>query len=99
MAHINIRRRHHLPIPEVRARVEQLARELKEKFRSDYAWNGDSLTFVRPGASGTIEIDADSVEIDVRLSLFLAPMKETIEDVIHKRIDVAFPEGTVGKMA
>ena len=71
MASIYLKRRHNLAKADARARVEEIARELKRKLNTDYVWKGDSLTFSRPGASGTIAVAGDNIEVNVELSMII----------------------------
>ena len=56
MSNIHIKRSHKLPRDVARARVEEIARDLKKKLDANYAWKGDSLQFKRTGASGSIDV-------------------------------------------
>ncbi len=89
MANIHIKRQHHLAHDEARKRVEEIAMDLKKKLNADYAWKGDSLQFKRSGASGSIELGVDSIELNVKLGMMLAPMKGKIESAIREKLDLA----------
>ena len=92
MAKIHIKRSHNLSHDEARARVEEIAKDLKGKLDADYAWDGDSLRFKRSGASGSIDVGDGFIELDVKLGMLLAPMKGKIEDTVRKQIDVALAD-------
>lgn len=88
MTDIHIRKTHNMDRRAARARVEQLAKSLQGKLAADYHWEGDSLRFVRSGASGSIDVSrAGVVEVDVKLGLVLRPMKALIESTIHDGFD------------
>jgi len=89
MSKIHIRRAHHLGLADARTRVSTIAEDLKKDLDADYQWHGDQLRFERSGASGTIDVGDDFVEIDVKLGLLVALMKGTIEDSINRRLDDA----------
>jgi len=89
MSNIHIERSHHLGIENARAQVEELAQSLRDELHADYQWNGDSLVFKRAGASGTIDVSADSIRVDIELDLMLSLMKGIIEDRIKRRLDAA----------
>jgi putative polyhydroxyalkanoate system protein len=92
MAKIHIKRSHNLSRDEARVRVEEIAKELKDKIDADYAWNGDSLKFQRSGASGSIDVGDGVVELNVKLGMLLTPMKGKIEDTVRKHMDVALAD-------
>ena len=96
MSNIHIRRRHQLPRAELRKRVEHLAEDLKSKLNADYAWKGDSLRFKRSGASGSIDIAEDAIELNIKLGMMLTPMKGKIEESIKKNLDLALNDKTGG---
>ncbi len=92
MATIHIKQQHHLAHDEARKRVEEIARDLKQKLNADYAWKGDSLQFKRSGASGSIELSDEFIELRVKLGLMLAPMKGKIESAIREKLDLVLQE-------
>ena len=87
MANIHIKQAHQLGKESARQRVEDIAKELKKKLHVNYQWKGDSLRFKRPGAQGSIDLGADFVEVEVKLSMLVAPMKDKIEAQIKEKID------------
>jgi putative polyhydroxyalkanoate system protein len=89
MAHISIHRKHELGLQGARDQVEKIAEKLKEKLNSDYTWEGDTLKFKRTGASGTIDVSADSFDLEIKLGLALRPMKGMIEKTILENLDQA----------
>jgi putative polyhydroxyalkanoate system protein len=99
MSNIHIKRRHRVPRDELRKRVERLAQDLKAKLNADYAWKGDSLRFKRSGASGSIDIAEDAIELNIKLGLMLSPMKGKIEESIKKNLDLALNDKTGGGSA
>ena len=92
MASIYLKRTHNLARAEARARVEEIARELQHKLNADYVWQGDSLTFSRPGVSGMIAVGEDNIEVNVKLAMLFAPMKGKIERAIVEHFDVALAD-------
>ncbi|MEA3413280.1 MAG: polyhydroxyalkanoic acid system family protein [Pseudomonadota bacterium] len=92
MANIHIKRKHTLPPEVVRARMEEIAEDLKKKLDADYAWEGDSLRFKRSGASGSIDMGDGFVELKIKLGMLLSPMKGKIEQTINKNIEVALTD-------
>lgn len=86
MANIRIKQKHALGREDARAKVEDVARDLKSRLKADYSWHGDSLQFKRSGASGSIDVGDDLVEINIKLGLALTPMKGMIEKEIQKNL-------------
>ena len=99
MPTITLTRKHSLERKVVRARVEEIARGLQKELNAHYAWNGDSLQFSRSGASGTISISEESVQIDVKLSAILSPVKSKIEGAIRERFESALGDDVSSKLA
>lgn len=89
MANIRIKRNHDLGIENARTAVEKLAQALRSELQADYAWSGNKLVFKRLGASGSIDVGADFIEVDIKLGMPLSLMKSMIEDSINNRLDVA----------
>jgi len=87
MPTIKISRKHHLPRAEARAHVEKLAGKLQQQLDASYHWDGDTLRFSRTGASGTIEVKPDSVEVEVKLSMVLSPFKGKVEKAVTEYLD------------
>ena len=87
MPNIKIKRQHTLGKTECRKRVENIAQVLQKKLDTTWSWEGDSLVFQRPGASGIVSVSDNSVAFDVKLSMLLSPLKGVIEEEINKRAD------------
>ncbi|MEN8180334.1 MAG: polyhydroxyalkanoic acid system family protein [Pseudomonadota bacterium] len=87
MANIKIRRQHTLGRSGARKKVEEIAGSLQEKLNAKWSWHGDSLTFKRSGASGSVDVGDDYVEFNVKLGMLLTPMKGVIEDAIQQKVD------------
>lgn len=92
MSKIHIKRSHKLSRDEARARVEDIAKDLKKKLDADYAWKGDSLKFKRTGASGSIDVGDDFIDINIELGMLLSPMKGKIEKSIKDHMKVALAD-------
>jgi putative polyhydroxyalkanoate system protein len=87
MANIHIERPHRLGREVARAKVEQIATDLKRDLQADYQWKGDTLVFKRSGASGTIQVADETIVIDVKLGMALGLMKGKIEHSIEHNLD------------
>ena len=90
MPSISVSRAHKLPHQKARDAAERIARDLKQRFQLDYAWDGDAVTFERPGVNGRMVVAKDRVALDVRLGLLLTPIKPMIEREIHAQFDKLF---------
>jgi len=90
MAIIHIKQRHELTHDEARKRIEKVAEDLKHKLNADYQWDGDSLRFKRSGASGSIDLSDDQIELKIKLGMLLAPMKPKIERYITENFQSIF---------
>ena len=89
MASIHIKRNHNLGIDNARTEVEKLAQTLRSDLQIDYAWSGNKLVFQRSGATGTIDVGADFIDLDIKLGMALSLLKGTIEESINNKLDVA----------
>ena len=84
---IVIRRNHSLDRENVRNRVEDVAREMKQNLNVTYQWQGDRLTFERLGAHGHIHLNGDEVEVKVIRNSFLPISERWLKDKIHEYLD------------
>jgi putative polyhydroxyalkanoate system protein len=92
MPTICVSRTHTLPHKKAKDAAEEIARDLKARFALDYAWNGDTIEFERPGVTGTLRVKKDCIELDVSLGLLLTPLKASIEREIGAQLDRAVAE-------
>lgn len=84
MGDIDIRHPHSLPMPRAREAIEQAANRLSEKFGIDYAWDGDSVDFRRPGLDGRIDLAPEELHVTAKLGFLLSAMKGPIESEIRR---------------
>lgn len=87
MATIRIKREHHLDHETVRNEVQNLAEKLSKDLSAKYSWEGDRLVFKRSGASGHIDITENEVDIEIKLSMVLTPLKGTVEKTVINYLD------------
>lgn len=90
MPSISIARTHTLGPRKARDAAERIARDLNKRFALDYAWDGDDMTFTRPGLSGRMHVGEKRVALDVQLGFLLTPIKPAIEREIHAQLDKLF---------
>jgi putative polyhydroxyalkanoate system protein len=87
MPNISIRRRHGLDHKQAKAAAQKIARDLDQRFDLAHEWNGDEVSFERPGLSGSMHVGKNEIRLDVELSFLLLPLKGPIEQAIHKQLD------------
>jgi putative polyhydroxyalkanoate system protein len=88
MATIRIKRAHHQDNETVRNEVQRIAEKLSSQLSAKYSWKSDNrLEFKRSGASGHIDIGEGEVDIEIKLSMVLTPMKGTIEKTLTDYLD------------
>jgi putative polyhydroxyalkanoate system protein len=87
MASISIAKKHNLTHKKAKAVAEKIAQDLKQRFALDYAWDGDSVDFERPGVSGRMHVSKDKIVLDVSLGFLLTPLRSTIEKEITAQLD------------
>ena len=98
MATIHLQRDHKLGVDEAHSRVDKIADFLREKLKADYEWEEDSLQFKCTGASGCIDVSENSLELKIKLSMLLSPMKGSIHESIKRQVDEALAESTKKKV-
>ncbi|MDX1656484.1 MAG: polyhydroxyalkanoic acid system family protein [Candidatus Competibacteraceae bacterium] len=87
MSTIHIKRTHNLDHAQARQSTEEIAQQLKREYDLDYHWEGDTLHFQRSGANGRMEVHEGDIEIMVKLSFLLTPIKGRLEGEINRRLD------------
>lgn len=91
MSHIVVQRDHDLTLDQSRHAAETLAEELAERYDISRHWQDDSLHFERSGVSGQIDLEPGRLRISVRLGFLLVPLKQRLEQEIHRQLDDLFP--------
>ena len=87
MATIHISKQHNLDNETVRKEVQNLAEKLSEELSANYDWEGDRLVFKRSGANGHIDIGEGEIDIEIKLSMMLTPLKGTIEKTVNNYLE------------
>ena len=90
MTDIDIRRSHQLPLKDAKAKVEQIAERIAERFNVDYGWRGNTLEFTRSGVDGRIAVTTSDLRVSVRLGFLLFALRSAIEREIDSTIDKHF---------
>ena len=89
MADIDIRQNHQLDQAEARRRLEGWADELTRKLHVNCRWQGETLSFKRPGAEGSIDLSPGLVAVRVKLGMLVRPMKDKIEAQIREQLQTS----------
>ncbi|AGE28618.1 MULTISPECIES: polyhydroxyalkanoic acid system family protein [Pseudomonas] len=89
MARITVEREHSLGKQGARAKADTLAQKLNDKYGVESSWSGDTLNLKRSGVKGTVEVDDDSLRINVELGLLMSAMSGTLKSEIEKALDKA----------
>jgi putative polyhydroxyalkanoate system protein len=92
MTHIVVHRDHPLTLDQARQAAEALAAQLADHYDIDYHWQGDALHFERSGVSGHIALEPGTVRVSARLGFLLVPLKQRLEQEIHRYLDEMFRE-------
>ena len=89
MARFTVERAHCLGKEGARAKADTLAQKLNDKYDVGSSWSGDTLNLKRSGVKGTVEVDDDSLRINVELGLLMSAMSGTLKSEIEKALDKA----------
>jgi len=92
MSDINLVRRHSLPIPEAKARVQKVADELAAEHDLSSEWAGNTIRFHRLGLHGEMQVTASKILLEVTLGFLLKPLRGTLVDHIDRKLDKVVPE-------
>jgi putative polyhydroxyalkanoate system protein len=87
VADIDIKRTHALGLEGARVAAEKMEQALGRKFDLKGKWSGNTLSFERPGVSGTLDVGAKDVRLAVTLGFLLKAMKGSIERAVNEELD------------
>ncbi|MGH8122208.1 MAG: polyhydroxyalkanoic acid system family protein [Rudaea sp.] len=87
MPSIDIRRKHRHSLKEAKDVVSKTAQAIGKKFDIKSAWNGNTLSFERAGASGEIHVTAREIHVTAQLGFLLGFLKPVIEQEIERQLD------------
>jgi putative polyhydroxyalkanoate system protein len=83
---------HSVAPEEARKRIEDLGRDLGEKYGISSEWtSGTQATLKGRGASGLVTIEPAAVRVALDLSFALTPMKGAIEARVKQELQRLFP--------
>jgi len=87
---IVVRRKHNLGLAEARRLAGSIARKLQDDYGGSFTWRGDELNFQRTGASGSVAVTKDDVQVRVELGFLLSALRSRIEQEIVTFCDAHF---------
>jgi putative polyhydroxyalkanoate system protein len=90
MAVIDIHRKHGRSLKDAKAAVERVAKSVAREYGFDHAWDGNTLSFSRSGAKGTIKVLKTEVHIHAELGFLMAALRGVIEGEITRKLDREF---------
>jgi putative polyhydroxyalkanoate system protein len=90
---IVIRRDHDLGLAKAKRLAQTLVRQLQSEFGGTYTWKGNELRFRRTGASGSVTVTKDSVQVRVELGFLLRPLRARIDREIREGLDAHLGHG------
>ena len=90
MAVIDIRRKHGQSLKDAKAAVERVAKSVAHEYGFAHAWDGNTLSFSRSGAKGTIRVLKSEVHIHAELGFLMAALKGVIENEITRKLAKEF---------
>ena len=97
MADITLVRNHTLGLQGARAAADKMADKLTEKFGLSGDWDGNTLTFARPGVSGKLIVTEHDMNLEVTLGFLLKAMKSPIERAVHEQLDAVLIDSAPAK--
>ena len=92
MPDIALVRKHHLGLKGARAAADDMVQKLDEKFDLSGDWRGNTLSFSRPGVSGSLTVSETDISLEVTLGFMLKMMKGPIEKSVHEQLDRVLKE-------
>jgi putative polyhydroxyalkanoate system protein len=95
MATIDIRRAHSVGMDTAKAKAEELAKDMKDKFDLDWSWEGDRIRFksvggVAKGTNGVVTVAPSEVRMEMDLPLLLRALKGKISSKVEEKLNELF---------
>jgi putative polyhydroxyalkanoate system protein len=97
LSSISIRRKHALPPAQARRVADSVAAQLGRDYGIQAQWHGDTLHFERSGASGTLQLAAGELVVEVRLGFLLMAFRDSIARGIERGLDEHLGAAPAGK--
>lgn len=90
MARIHLQHDHSLGLEAAKARINDIASQIQSRLGVETEWSGNTLSFRRSGANGTIDVGDKSVTIEAELGLLMSPFKGEVEKQLRGYLDANF---------
>ena len=92
MADINIVQQHKLTAVKAREAAQQVADKLAREYDLACAWDGDVLRFERSGVDGSLTLEKEQAQLQIKLGFMLSAFASTIEGKIAEKMRKVFTE-------
>lgn len=92
MADINIVQQHKLTAEKAREAAQQVADKLAQEYDLACAWDGDVLRFERSGVDGSLTLEKEQAQLQIKLGFMLSAFASTIEGKIAEKMRKVFTE-------
>jgi putative polyhydroxyalkanoate system protein len=92
MADINIVQQHKLTAVKAREAAQQVADKLAQEYDLACAWDGDVLRFERSGVDGSLTLEKEQAQLQIKLGFMLSAFASTIEGKIAEKMRKVFAE-------
>ncbi|PJC98830.1 polyhydroxyalkanoic acid system protein [Janthinobacterium sp. BJB1] len=92
MADINIVQQHKLTAVKAREAAQQVADKLAQEYDLACAWDGDVLRFERSGVDGSLTLETEQAQLQIKLGFLLSAFAPTIEGKIAEKMRKVFAE-------
>jgi putative polyhydroxyalkanoate system protein len=99
MPDIALTRQHHLGLKGAKAAADKMVSKLDEKFDLSGDWKGNTLSFSRPGVTGSLTVSETEMMLEVTLGFMLKMMKAPIEKAVHEQLEKVMNETPAAKPA
>ncbi|WP_310011350.1 polyhydroxyalkanoic acid system family protein [Aeromonas salmonicida] len=91
---IQVHRQHPLGLAGVRLAAEAIAQDMSEEYQLDCEWEDEEetrLLFRGAGVNGFLCLTDTNLQLEVRLSLMLLPVRSVLEQEILEYVDNRLP--------
>ena len=92
MADINIVQQHKLTAVKAREAAQQVADKLAQEYDLVCAWDGDVLRFERSGVDGSLTLEKEQAQLQIKLGFMLSAFASTIQGKIAEKMRKVFTE-------
>ena len=90
MATIQLEKETKLSKEEIKSKVEEIAKSLKEKYGVKGEWQGDNYSIKASGVDGKIVVEDGKIKVDIKLGILVSAFKGKIESALKETLDKEF---------